>query len=644
MNKLARRNPPTVWFVGVRRAFRLFPAADRRTARLLADLLARYRSCAVLTIMASILVSLFESGSMAVLAVAVQFFLAGNPTGALERLGPVGDLLHPLINQCGQDVVGLALLIVAVLSQLLRCLMQFSSEALGVCLTAGLLTDLRRRLFRRFMAMSYEHFGMHKLGELAGYYDQADRVGAFLRQAVALVTQLFVSAGFIVVLLWLSWSMTLQALGLIAVLFWPIFAMLSRVRRSARRELKARVRVSERLIEYLAAFRVIQTFGLQKYIAERFDADLQAAARSFRRGALLNVSVRPCSEAVTYLAGCSLLLALFCLNSQSDMVVPSLIGFTLVLYRLIPHLSHVNNLLPGIAGGWPVVRSVAELLPEQGRRVATGDAPPDGCCITFRNVSFSYQEGQQALRAVTFSIPPGKMTAIVGRSGAGKSTVLNLLLRLCQPSQGAITVNGTDLGDVDPNLWRARIGLVDQDGFLFHASVCENIRLGKVDASDARVRQAAGAAGADEFIRELAGGYDTVVGDRGQRLSGGQRQRLAIARALVRDPQILILDEGTSSLDAESELRIQRALWQLRAERTVICITHRLCTVTEADQIVVLERGEVVECGTHQTLLKIGGYYSRLWHLQAGTDKPPRGPESTNGLGALAPKSGTTEQ
>lgn len=628
----ARRAP---WRTGARWVCQWVPAVDQCAADFLASLLGGRPRCVALTFAASLVVSLLETGSMAVLAVAVQHFLIGNPGATLARLGPIGDSMRPLIDRLGHEALGLSLVVLAVLSQVLRCLAQFASEALTVTLSTSLLTDLRRRLFCQFMTMSYQQFGKHKLGELVGWFDQADRIAAMLRQVVALVTQLFVSASFVVVLLWLSWSMTLQALGLIAVLFWPLFTVLARVRQVGRQELKARVRVSQRLIEYLAAFRLVQTFSLQKHIAAQFDSVLHASARAVRRGTLLNSAVRPGSEAVTYVAGLTVLLALYWLNSAAEAVLPSLICFTLVLYRLVPHINQVTGLLPGIIGGWPVIRSLAEQLPVQAARRPTGGDPGPAGWISFREVTFTYEGNDRpALREVSFSIPPGKMTAIVGRSGAGKTTALNLLLQLCRPTDGAITHGGVDLTSIEPDRWRARIGLVDQDAFLFHASVRENIRLGKTDASDEEVRQAAVTAGADEFVRELADGYDTLIGDRGHRLSGGQRQRLAIARALVRDPQILILDEGTSNLDSESERLIQQALRRLRAERTVICIAHRLSTVTEADQILVLERGELAECGTHQELLRKGGHYYRFWQLQASTEEPRSREEPNEGHAA----------
>jgi ATP-binding cassette subfamily B protein/subfamily B ATP-binding cassette protein MsbA len=238
--------------------------------------------------------------------------------------------------------------------------------------------------------------------------------------------------------------------------------------------------------------------------------------------------------------------------------------------------------------------------------------------IELRGVTLRYHpEEAPAVAEVSCTVPQGKFTALVGISGAGKSTVADLLLRLFEPTAGAVLVDGVTLKSFSPTSWRARVGVVSQETFLFHASVRENIAFGKPDATLEEVVAAAKQAYADEFIRRLADGYETVIGDRGYRLSGGQRQRIALARALIRQPELLVLDEATSALDTESERFIQQAMEGQRGKRTLLVIAHRLSTITGADQILVLDAGRVVEQGTHETLLAHEGIYARLWRLQS---------------------------
>ena len=238
--------------------------------------------------------------------------------------------------------------------------------------------------------------------------------------------------------------------------------------------------------------------------------------------------------------------------------------------------------------------------------------------VTVENITFSYDDKHNALENVSFEVSPGQMIAFVGPSGAGKSTIANLIPRFYDVQQGAIKIDGYDIRDVTLNSLREQIGIVPQETLLFSTTVMENIRYGRLDATDDEVIAAAKAANADNFIKDLPNGYQTQIGERGLNLSGGQRQRMAIARAMLKNPQILILDEATSALDTESEKIVQAALDELMVGRTSFVIAHRLSTIFAADQIFVIDKGRICEHGTHKELLELGGLYSNLYNIQFG--------------------------
>jgi ABC-type multidrug transport system fused ATPase/permease subunit len=264
------------------------------------------------------------------------------------------------------------------------------------------------------------------------------------------------------------------------------------------------------------------------------------------------------------------------------------------------------------------LRGVVPETAEDAGRTPLGDVSGR---VEFRDVAFAYREGMPVLEEITFDAPAGTTTALVGPSGAGKSTLISLIMAFHYPQSGTILVDGHDLSRVRLLDYRRQLGVVMQDNFLFDGTVRDNIAYARPDATDDEIAAAAAVANADEFIDRFDDGYDTIVGERGVKLSGGQRQRLAIARAIIADPRILILDEATSSLDSESEALIRDGLRRLRRGRTTFVIAHRLSTIQSADQILVLDRGRIVERGTHAELLRAGGLYRSLYERQQGLER-----------------------
>ncbi len=307
---------------------------------------------------------------------------------------------------------------------------------------------------------------------------------------------------------------------------------------------------------------------------------------------------------------------------NSELTLGDLMMFLVYLTMLLDPLATMaasavsfQNNLAGLDRVLDVLE-IEEELPSRTEAVTLRRANVRGA-ISIRNVSFVYPDSEPTvLHDVSLEVEPGETVALVGRSGAGKTTLTNLIARFYDPNSGSICLDGRDLRDIELSSYRSLLGIVEQDVFLFDGTIRENIAYARRKASDQDVISAADAAAADEFIRRLPDGYDTLIGERGVKLSGGQRQRIAIARAILADPKILILDEATSNLDSESEQLIQNSLAELLQDRTAFVIAHRLSTIMGADKIVVLEDGRVVEVGTHEELLDDGGRYRDMVHLQ----------------------------
>jgi ATP-binding cassette, subfamily B, bacterial MsbA len=368
---------------------------------------------------------------------------------------------------------------------------------------------------------------------------------------------------------------------------------------------------------------VVKAFGMEKAERARFDAVNESYYRSFVHLRRVSAAASPVSEyAIVLVAVVMLWLGgreIFITHSLAPETFVMFIAALLATISPIKKLSEVNsNVQQGVVAAARVFE-VLDTAPDVVDRSGARTLPPFARAVAYERVSFSYEDGFPVLNEVSFEVRRGEVVALVGSSGAGKSTTMDLLARFYDPIEGRVTFDGVDLRDARVDSLRAQLGIVTQETILFHDTVRQNIRYGAPDASEDAVRDAARAAHALEFIERLPRGMDTVIGERGAKLSGGERQRVAIARALLRNPPLLLLDEATSSLDTESERLVQAALERLRRDRTVLVIAHRLSTVQHANRIVALERGRVAAIGSHAELMDREGVYRRLYDLQFAT-------------------------
>ena len=499
----------------------------------------------------------------------------------------------------------------------LKAALTYGHAALFHWLDAHISHRLRSGIFEQLLTVGYRFFERSGSGRLLNTLSgETWRASQALSVLVDLITITCTIAVYAALLLIISWKLSLVvALAMLGISF-VVRRLTRRAKALGRRAAAANAALTERMLEGHEGMRVIRAFGAERREQARFDQASRRVSRLFMRMGLQSATVGPVYEVLAAV----LLIGVLLVMLRNPANLPSLLVFVFVLYRLQPRAQAFDDArvrLSTLAGSVEEVRS---LLDRAGKPyLASGDVPFEGLdrAITFRRVGFRYDPGDApALRDVTLQIEAGKTTALVGPSGAGKSTLIKLLFRFYDPDEGEVCVDGRPLRDLDLATWRRRIGWVGQDVYLFNASVRANIAYGRRGASAEEVATAARWADADGFIRQLPQGYDTKVGDRGVRLSGGQKQRITLARAILCDPDLLILDEATNALDSISESFIQEALAKLARDRTVVVIAHRLSTIAQADHIVVLEEGRVREQGRFDRLVEQGGLFARLYDLQ----------------------------
>ena len=531
------------------------------------------------------------------------------------------DFLRPFMHAGTKMEIAAAAAIALVLIVVLGAVASYVANYCTTSVGQWVANDLRMRTYDRLQHLSLNYYNTHEMGTLLSTItaDVQTIQGFASSSTLGIVVDFLTIVGMLAIMFWLNWDFTLIAVAVTPFMLLIISRFKKAIKKATKEVRKEQSKIVAVVQQGLESMRVVKAFGRQdleqEELSEVSKATVQAALKARRVKALLspmvNVIVALCTAFVLWRSA-SLILR----GAMTAGALTVFLSYLAQLFKPVKDLATMTNTIAQTAVGVERVRAILEaddVIPEKAD--ASDPAAFQGD-IAFDHVDFGYSKEAKVLNDVSFKISAGQMVGVVGPTGSGKSTVVSLIPRFYDPASGKITIDGVDVRDFTLRGLRSQIGYVLQETVLFRGTVAENIAYGKGGATRAEVEEAAELANAAEFINKMPHGYDTMVGDRGDTLSGGQRQRIGIARAIIRNNPILILDEPTAALDTESEKLVMEALRRLMKKRTVITIAHRLSTIRDADKIVVLKDGVLAEEGSHDELMARSGVYAGLYHAQ----------------------------
>ena len=485
----------------------------------------------------------------------------------------------------------------------------------------SVIIDIRAAVFKKLQRLSVSFYDKNKTGTIMSYVtnDVNALQSAMVENTIEMITEGFILIGSVVAMIYLDWRLTLFTVCTFPVVLWFMEFFGKKIRKTGGRIQECTADITSVLQESVASARVIKSFVREDYEVDRFDVENRANFRANMKNAQLMATLTPVVELVAAI-GVTMIIWYGGNNVINGTITAgSLVAFLTYAVNISNPIKRLTRVIGNIQKALAAAQRVFMIIDMPEEIAESRDAkqlPEVSGKVEFQNVSFAYDDKGNVITDLSFSVKPGEVIAIVGPSGAGKSTIANLLPRFYDVNKGDIKIDGHSVREVTLDSLREQVGIVPQETMLFNGSVYNNILYGRLDATKEEIEAAAKAANAHDFIMQLTDGYETKLGDRGVNLSGGQRQRIAIARAILKNPRILILDEATSSLDNETENLIQESLMQLSRNRTTLIVAHRLATIRHADRIVVLTPNGISEHGSHDDLMALQGEYYKLYMAQ----------------------------
>ena len=585
------------------------------------SLLKPYRSSLVI-----ILAAMLLQTAMSVAAPWPLKVILDNVVGERKLPPWLDDFLRRFMASGGKMQIAAAAAIATILIALLGAAASYLANYYTTSVGQWVANDLRLRTYHHLQQLSLNYYNTHEMGTLLSTITaDVQTIQNFASSStLGILVDMFTIVAMLVIMFWLNWDFTMIAVGVTPFMLLMVSRFKKAVKKATREVRKQQSNVVAVVQQGLESMRVVKAFGRQdleqEELSEVSKATVEAALKARRVKALLSpivtVTVSLCTAFVLWRSS-SLILK----GTMTTGALTVFLSYLTKFFKPVQDLATMTNTIAQTAVGVERVRAILEANDVIEERGDAREPQPLKGEIKFENVAFAYNKDAPVLTDVNFQIQAGQMVGVVGPTGGGKSTIVSLIPRFYDPSAGKVSIDGVDIRDYKLHGLRNQIAYVLQETVLFRGTVAENIAYGRGSATRDEIVKAAKLANADEFIAKMPQGYDTMVGDRGDTLSGGQRQRIGIARALIRNNPILILDEPTAALDTESEQLVMEALERLMKGRTVITIAHRLSTIRNSDKIVVLKGGVVAEEGTHDELMAKSGVYAELYHIQF--DKPP---------------------